>query len=62
MIQILTYIIKKLPSDTKATASIEYAILLGLIAVGVITMVAFVGDWVSIQWSTLSNELDTAGP
>ena len=47
----------KLQDDESGTAMIEYAILLGLIAVAVIAMVVFVGQWVTNQWSTLSSTL-----
>jgi pilus assembly protein Flp/PilA len=47
----------RLHRDESGTAMIEYSILLGLIAVAVIAMVIFVGQWITTQWSTLSSTL-----
>ena len=47
----------KLHHDESGTAMIEYSILLGLIAVAVIAMVIWVGQWITTQWSALSTSL-----
>ena len=52
----------RLHHDESGTAMIEYAILLGLIAVATITMVVFVGAWVTNQWSHLSTSLPAQNP
>jgi pilus assembly protein Flp/PilA len=43
--------------DEQGQDMIEYAIMLGIIAVAVITSVGTVGTWVSTQWNTLAGQL-----
>ena len=57
MLQKIAKSLSKLHHDESGTAMIEYSILLGLIAVAVIAMVIFVGQWITTQWSTLSSTL-----
>jgi pilus assembly protein Flp/PilA len=43
--------------DERATALMEYSLLLGMVVVAVIAIVVFAGQWVSTQWSALSSGL-----
>jgi pilus assembly protein Flp/PilA len=49
----------RLYRDERATALMEYSILLGMIIVAVIAIIVFAGQWVSAQWSALSAQLKT---
>ena len=49
-----------LAKDESGAALIEYSILIGIITVGVIAIIIFVGDWVSGQWSLLQSDLEAA--
>jgi pilus assembly protein Flp/PilA len=49
----------RLYRDERATALMEYSILLGMIIVAVIAIIVFAGQWVSAQWSALSTNLKT---
>jgi pilus assembly protein Flp/PilA len=53
--------LKQLGRDEEGTALIEYTILLGLIAIAVITAALAIGGWVSTQWSTLCSDLSGKG-
>ena len=48
--------------NQSGAAMIEYSILVGIIAGGVITVVIAVGTWVTAQWTTLNTALGLAGP
>jgi pilus assembly protein Flp/PilA len=58
-----TEFLKRLGRDEEGTALIEYTILLGVIAVAVITSAVTIGAWVTGKWSALCNALPgvTAG-
>jgi pilus assembly protein Flp/PilA len=47
----------RLKKDENGAALIEYTVLLGILLVAVIAIIAFVGTWVSGQWSALSATL-----
>lgn len=47
-------------NDERGAALIEYSILIGLIAVAVITAVTAVGGWISGRWNTLDGALNPA--
>ena len=49
--------LRKFVSEEQGTVSIEYAILLGLIVVAVITTIGLVGTWVAGEWTTLEQSL-----
>jgi pilus assembly protein Flp/PilA len=57
MFQRIQRSLTRLGHDEKATAMLEYSILIGLITVAVIAMILFVGAWVTNQWSSLSSAL-----
>jgi pilus assembly protein Flp/PilA len=56
-----TEFLKRLGRDEEGTALIEYTILLGVIAVAVITSAVTIGAWVTGKWSTLCNALPGHG-
>jgi len=52
--------IKRLISDERGLETVEYAIITGLIVVGVIATIASIGTWVASKFETLDTELATA--
>ncbi|BCH25187.1 Flp family type IVb pilin [Mesorhizobium sp. L-8-3] len=53
----LMTIARQFRDDENGAAMIEYTILLGIIAVAVITSIGLVATWVTGQWSTLAAAL-----
>ena len=53
----LAKFVKTLGSDENGAALIEYTVLLGIMLVGVITAIVFVGGWISGKWVALSGAL-----
>jgi pilus assembly protein Flp/PilA len=51
-------LIKNLAKDEEGTALVEYSILLGVIAVAVITAATAVGGWSSGRWALLCTNLN----
>lgn len=49
--------LKRFWKDEEGAAMIEYAILIGLIAVGAITAIGLIGGWVQTQFETLQTSL-----
>jgi Flp pilus assembly pilin Flp len=49
--------IKRFVADERGLETIEYAIVAGLIVVGVITAVTAIGVWVGNKWSTFRSNL-----
>lgn len=47
--------------DESGASLIEYSILIGLITVGVIILIAGVGDWVLSQWTGLDSDITANG-
>lgn len=45
--------LKKFFSDEKGLETVEYAIITGLIVVGVITTIGLIGTWVNQQFTDL---------
>jgi pilus assembly protein Flp/PilA len=50
-------VLDRFEKDEDGAALIEYTVLLGIMFVGVIAIIVFVGGWVSGQWSALSTKL-----
>ena len=50
-------VLSRFSGDEDGAALIEYTVLLGTMFVGVIAIIAFVGGWISGQWSALSTKL-----
>ena len=50
-------IIKRLWKDEEGQGLVEYAILIGIIVVGVIVAVMFIGGWVKDRFGALQEEL-----
>jgi pilus assembly protein Flp/PilA len=46
-------IFARLRRDEKGATMIEYSILIGIITVGAIVGISFMGEYVSDQWATL---------
>jgi pilus assembly protein Flp/PilA len=57
VIQKVAKSLTRLPSDERATALMEYSLLLGMVVVAVISIILFAGQWVSAQWQALSSGL-----
>ena len=53
----LKRVLDRFEKDEDGAALIEYTVLLGIMLVGVIAIIVFVGGWVSGQWSALSTKL-----
>ena len=51
-------LIKNLAKDEEGTALVEYSILLGVIAVAVVTAAVAVGGWSSGKWAKLCNGMN----
>jgi len=54
-------LMKRFVRDDQGQDLIEYAILIGLITVGVVAIVATIGTWVNGQFSKLNSDLTAAG-
>jgi Flp pilus assembly pilin Flp len=53
----MAHVLKKLWSDERGLETVEYAIVAGLIVVGVITAITAIGVWVGNKWSTFRSSL-----
>ncbi len=53
-------IVKRFVEDEKGLETVEYAIITGLIVVGVIGFIGTIGTWVAGQFNSLDNGLATA--
>ena len=53
-------LIKRLWKDEEGQGLVEYAILIGIIVVGVVLVVIFIGNWVSNQFEALRGDLQNA--
>ena len=49
--------LKRLISDERGLETVEYAIITGLIVVGLIASITAIGDWVKLQFTTLETEI-----
>jgi pilus assembly protein Flp/PilA len=58
MIRSIVKRVTELRRDERATAMLEYSILIGLITVAVIAIIVLVGQWVTTQWQTLCSALN----
>ena len=54
-------LIKRLWKDEEGQGLIEYAILIGIIVIGVIVAVLFIGGWVQDQFDALQQDLTGRG-
>jgi pilus assembly protein Flp/PilA len=52
--------LKRLISDERGLETVEYAIITGLIVVGLIASITAIGTWVKTQFTTLEGELPGA--
>lgn len=52
----------RMRKDEKGATMIEYSILIGIITVGAIVGISFMGTYVSQQWTTLMNTPGIAAP
>jgi pilus assembly protein Flp/PilA len=50
-------VLSEFEKDENGAALLEYTVLLGVLLVAVIMLIGFVGQWVSGQWSALSQKL-----
>ena len=53
-------LIKRLWKEEEGQGLIEYAILIGIIVVGVVAAVIFIGGWVGNQFDALEGDLQNA--
>ena len=49
--------LKRFLKDEQGTETVEWAIIIGLIAVASITLIASIGEWVETKFTTLDTEL-----
>jgi pilus assembly protein Flp/PilA len=49
--------VNRLKKNEDGAALVEYTVLLGILLVAVIAIIAFVGTWISGQWSALEGQL-----
>jgi len=49
--------VKRFLMDQKGTETVEWAIIIGLIAVGAIAFIALIGPWVTTQFKNLATAL-----
>lgn len=49
--------IKRFISDERGLETVEYAIITGLIVVGIVGTIASIGTWVSQQYTDLNTDL-----
>ena len=49
--------IKRLISDERGLETVEYAIITGLIVVGIVGTIAAIGTWVHTQYTDLNADL-----
>jgi pilus assembly protein Flp/PilA len=50
-------VVTEFKKDEEGAALVEYTVLLGILLVAGIALIAFVGGWVSGQWSALSHKV-----
>jgi pilus assembly protein Flp/PilA len=50
-------VLNEFQKDEDGAALVEYTVLLGILLVAGIALIAFVGGWVSGQWSALSHKV-----
>ena len=50
-------LIKRFVKDEQGLETVEYAIIVGLIVAGLIVVIAAIGAWVNLQFTTLKTEL-----
>jgi pilus assembly protein Flp/PilA len=50
-------LVRRLSKDEEGAPLLEYTVLLGILLVAVIATVVLVGQWVSLQWTTLQTAL-----
>ena len=53
----MSKILNRFVADERGLETIEYAIVAGLIVVGVITAITAIGVWVSGKWTALKTNL-----
>ena len=49
--------LKSFVSDERGLETVEYAIIVGLIVAGLVTVIATIGDWVKAQFDNLAADL-----
>ena len=50
-------VVTEFKKDEEGAALVEYTVLLGILLVAVIALIAFIGGWISSQWSALSSAI-----
>jgi pilus assembly protein Flp/PilA len=53
----LKTVVTEFKKDEGGAALIEYTVLLGILLIAVIALIAFIGTWISGQWSALSEAI-----
>jgi Flp pilus assembly pilin Flp len=53
--------IRRLVSDERGLETVEYAIITGLVVVGLIASISAIGVWVKSQFTTLEGEMGGGG-
>ncbi len=52
--------VKKFLRDEQGTETVEWAIIIGIIAVGAISFIILIGGWVTTQFTDLWNAISAA--
>jgi pilus assembly protein Flp/PilA len=55
-------LLAKFAKDESGAALVEYSLLIGLITVGVVTLVIAVGGWVTGEWTQLRDAVAPVAP
>jgi len=50
-------LVRGVARDNEGASLLEYTVLLGIVLVAVIATIVLVGQWVSLQWTTLQTTL-----
>jgi pilus assembly protein Flp/PilA len=53
----LTTVVTEFTKDEEGATLVEYTVLLGILLIAVIALIAYIGGWISGQWSALSTTI-----
>jgi pilus assembly protein Flp/PilA len=53
----LTTVVTEFTKDEAGATLVEYTVLLGILLIAVIALIAYIGGWISGQWSALSTTI-----
>jgi pilus assembly protein Flp/PilA len=53
----LKTVVTEFKNDEDGATLVEYTVLLGILLIAVIALIAYIGGWISGQWSALSTTI-----